>query len=110
MTATTAARAAVDPRPARGTAWRRAVQVVLFLGGLLALGLLTGGRAEAQERPDPGGFTAAVADAVPKGAVREGAVPEDRVRTAVGPGAPVPPQPFPIPGGPRPGAGKGHPL
>ncbi|MFC9185074.1 hypothetical protein ACFTZJ_31110 [Streptomyces globisporus] len=84
MTATTAARAAVDPRPARGTAWRRAVQVVLFLGGLLALGLLTGGRAEAQERPDPGGFTAAVADAVPKGAVREGAVPEDRVRTAVG--------------------------
>ncbi|PVC98734.1 hypothetical protein [Streptomyces sp. CS014] len=65
MTATAAARAAVDPRPARGTAGRRAVQVVLFLGGLLALGLLAGGRAEAQERPDPGGLTASVADAVP---------------------------------------------
>ncbi|SCE57877.1 hypothetical protein GA0115253_107693 [Streptomyces sp. Termitarium-T10T-6] len=65
MTATAAAHAAVDPRPARGTAGRRAVQVVLFLGGLLALGLLAGGRAEAQERPDPGGLTASVADAVP---------------------------------------------
>ncbi|MGQ4728655.1 hypothetical protein ACUN3E_13445 [Streptomyces sp. Ju416(a)] len=65
MTATAAARAAVDPRPARGTAGRRAVQAVLFLGGLLALGLLAGGRAEAQERPDPGGLTASVADAVP---------------------------------------------
>ncbi|PVC83112.1 hypothetical protein [Streptomyces sp. CS131] len=65
MTATAAARAAVDPRPARGTAGRRAVQVVLFLGGLLALGLLAGGRAEAQERPDPGGLTTSVADAVP---------------------------------------------
>ncbi|MFJ6610709.1 hypothetical protein ACIQPT_10555 [Streptomyces sp. NPDC091289] len=61
MTTTTAARAAVDPRPARGTAGRRAVQVVLlvlFLGGLLALGILAGGRAEAQERPDPGLLTA----------------------------------------------------
>lgn len=65
MTTTAAARAAVDPRPARGTAGRRAVQVVLFLGGLLALGLLAGGRAEAQERPDPGGLTASMADAVP---------------------------------------------
>ncbi|WP_408994145.1 hypothetical protein [Streptomyces sp. 1268] len=65
MTATAAARAAVDPRPSRGTAGRRAVQAVLFLGGLLALGLLAGGRAEAQERPDPGGLTASVADAVP---------------------------------------------
>ncbi|USC47528.1 hypothetical protein K7395_12625 [Streptomyces filamentosus] len=65
MTATAAARAAVDPRPARGTAGRRAVQVVLFLGGLLALGLLAGGRAEAQERPAPGGLTASLADAVP---------------------------------------------
>ncbi|WP_176734685.1 hypothetical protein [Streptomyces sp. EN23] len=64
MTATAAARAAVDPRPARGTAGRRAVQVVLFLGGLLALGLLAGGRAEAQERPDPGRLTASVAEAV----------------------------------------------
>ncbi|OCC07140.1 hypothetical protein [Streptomyces sp. PTY087I2] len=64
MTATAAARAAVDPRPARGTAGRRAVQMVLFLGGLLALGLLAGGRAEAQERPAPGGLTASVAEAV----------------------------------------------
>ncbi|MCQ1575982.1 hypothetical protein [Streptomyces parvus] len=63
MTATAAARAAVDPRPARGTAGRRAVQAVLFLGGLLALGILAGGRAEAQERPDPGGLSASVADA-----------------------------------------------
>ncbi|MGW6652242.1 hypothetical protein AMK23_02470 [Streptomyces sp. CB02130] len=90
MTATAAARAAVDPRPARGTAGRRAVQVVLFLGGLLALGLLAGGRAEAQERPEPGGLTASVADVVPKEAVREGAVrestgPEDLARTAVEP-------------------------
>ncbi|MFE6917946.1 hypothetical protein [Streptomyces rubiginosohelvolus] len=90
MTATAAARAAVDPRPARGTAGRRAVQVVLFLGGLLALGLLAGGRAEAQERPEPGGLTASVADVVPKdavreSAVREGAVPEDLARTAVEP-------------------------
>ncbi|MFD4001462.1 hypothetical protein [Streptomyces rubiginosohelvolus] len=95
MTATAAARAAVDPRPARGTAGRRAVQVVLFLGGLLALGLLAGGRAEAQERPEPVGLTASVADAVPQeavresavreSAVREGAVPEDLDRTAVEP-------------------------
>ncbi|MEU5038820.1 hypothetical protein AB0G48_32285, partial [Streptomyces rubiginosohelvolus] len=90
MTATAAAHAAVDPRPARGTAGRRAVQAVLFLGGLLALALLAGGRAEAQERPEPGGFTASVADAVPQeavreSAVREGAVPEDLARTAVEP-------------------------
>ncbi|MFD5348684.1 hypothetical protein ACFWJY_34330 [Streptomyces anulatus] len=66
MTATAAARAAVDPRQARVTAGRRAVQVVLFLGGLLALGLLAGGRAEAQERPEPGLLTASVADAAPE--------------------------------------------
>ncbi|MGW4626879.1 hypothetical protein [Streptomyces rubiginosohelvolus] len=95
MTATAAARAAVDPRPAGGTTGRRAVQVVLFLGGLLALGLLAGGRAEAQERLEPGGLTASVADVVPKGAVQEdavrespvrkSAVPEDHARTAVEP-------------------------
>ncbi|MFB7298512.1 hypothetical protein [Streptomyces rubiginosohelvolus] len=85
MTATAAARAAVDPRPARGTTGRRAVQVVLFLGGLLALGLLAGGRAEAQERPEPGGLTASVADVVPEDAVRESTVPEDLARTAVEP-------------------------
>lgn len=80
VTATTAARAAVDPRPARGTAGRRAVQVVLFLGGLLALGLLAGGRAEAQERPEPGLLTASVADAAP-----ESAAPGAATRTAVEP-------------------------
>ncbi|MFI2116978.1 hypothetical protein ACH489_21145 [Streptomyces rubiginosohelvolus] len=90
MTATAAARAAVDPRPARGTTGRRAVQVVLFLGGLLALGLLAGGRAEAQERPEPGGLTASVADVVPEDAVRESVVrestvPEDLARAAVEP-------------------------
>lgn len=68
VTATAAARAAVDPRPARGTAGCRAVQVVLFLGGLLALGLLVGGRAEAQERPEPGLLTDSVADAAPESA------------------------------------------
>ncbi|MFH9759419.1 hypothetical protein ACH4MJ_22940 [Streptomyces anulatus] len=82
MTATAAARAAVDPRPARGTAGRRAAQVVLFLGGLLALGLLAGGRAEAQERPEPGLLTASVADAAP-----ESAAPGAAARTAVEPSA-----------------------
>ncbi|MFF2863424.1 hypothetical protein ACFVSX_26510 [Streptomyces rubiginosohelvolus] len=90
MTATAAARAAVDPRPARGSAGRRAVQVVLFLGGLLALGLLAGGRAEAQERPEPGGLAASVADVVPEGAdrestVRKSVIPQDLARTAVEP-------------------------
>ncbi|MFI7328782.1 hypothetical protein ACIBQ3_29620 [Streptomyces rubiginosohelvolus] len=90
MTATAAAPAAVDPRPAGGTTGRRAVQVVLFLGGLLALGLLAGGRAEAQARPEPGGLTASVADVAPKGAVRESpvrksAVPEGLASTAVEP-------------------------
>ncbi|MEV5578632.1 hypothetical protein AB0L39_08740 [Streptomyces parvus] len=87
MTTTAAARAAVDPRPARGTAGRRAVQVVLFLGGLLALGLL----AEAQERPDPGGLTASMADAVPgaEQVVEPGAEPvvEPVADQVVGPGA-----------------------
>ncbi|MFD0041808.1 hypothetical protein ACFVIZ_29700 [Streptomyces anulatus] len=82
MTATAAARAAVDPRPARGTAGRRAVQVVLFLGGLLALGFLAGGRAEAQERPEPGLLTASVADAAP-----ESASPGAAARRAVEPSA-----------------------
>ncbi|MFE7336755.1 hypothetical protein [Streptomyces griseus] len=95
MTTTTAARAAVDPRPARGTAGRRAVRVgllVVFLGGLLALGILAGGRAEAQERPDPGPLTSSVADAVPDAgpdagpdAVPEGAASETAARKAVEP-------------------------
>ncbi|WP_137232398.1 hypothetical protein [Streptomyces sp. BPSDS2] len=99
MTTTTAARAAVDPRPARGTAGRRAVRVgllVVFLGGLLALGILAGGRAEAQERPDPGPLTSSVADAVPDAGpdagpdavpdvVPEGAASETAARKAVEP-------------------------
>ncbi|GHF62391.1 hypothetical protein PV376_28595 [Streptomyces sp. NRRL_ISP-5395] len=93
MTTTTAARAAVDPRPARGTAGRRAVQVgllVVFLGGLLALGILAGGRAEAQERPDPGPLTSSVADAVPDvvpDVVPEDAAPEAAAREAAEPSA-----------------------
>ncbi|MFE6771531.1 hypothetical protein ACFVFD_21420 [Streptomyces fimicarius] len=97
MTTTTAARAAVDPRPARGTAGRRAVRVgllVVFLGGLLALGILAGGRAEAQERPDPGPLTSSVADAGPDAGpdavpdvVPEGAASETAARKAVEPTA-----------------------
>ncbi|MFE6979842.1 hypothetical protein [Streptomyces griseus] len=105
MTTTTAARAAVDPRPARGTAGRRAVRVgllVVFLGGLLALGILAGGRAEAQEHPDPGPLTSSVADAGPDAVpdavpdaepdavpdvVPEGAASETAARKAVEPTA-----------------------
>ncbi|MCI4044458.1 hypothetical protein [Streptomyces sp. TRM75563] len=93
MTTTTAARAAVDPRPARGPAGRRAVRVgllVVFLGGLLALGILAGGRAEAQERPDPGPLTSSVADAVPDAVpdvVPQGAAPESAARKAAEPPA-----------------------
>lgn len=82
VTATAAARAAVGPRPARVTAGRRAVQVVLVLGGLLALGLLAGGSAEARERPDPGRLSVSVADAASEGAVTGAAA-----RTAVEPPA-----------------------
>ncbi|NEB36980.1 hypothetical protein [Streptomyces sp. SID14515] len=93
MTTTTAARAAVDPRPAQGTAGRRVAQVVvsvLFLGGLLALGILTGGRAEAQERPDPGPLTASVADALPDAVpdvVPDATAPETAARKAAEPPA-----------------------
>lgn len=43
---------ATAPRPRRGVVGRRALQVVLFLGGLLALGLLFGARAQADQQPD----------------------------------------------------------
>lgn len=52
MTTAVAAPATV-PRPRRGAVGRRALQVVLFLGGLLALGLLFGARAQADQQPDP---------------------------------------------------------
>ncbi|MFG2624182.1 hypothetical protein [Streptomyces sp. NPDC048473] len=50
---TTAVRSATGPRPRRGPAGRRALQVVLFLGGLLALGLLFGTRAQAAQQSAP---------------------------------------------------------
>ncbi|SCF64590.1 hypothetical protein [Streptomyces sp. Ncost-T10-10d] len=48
---TAAVRSATDPRRRRGPVGRRALQVVLFLGGLLALGLLFGTRAHAAQQP-----------------------------------------------------------
>ncbi|MEE1809778.1 hypothetical protein [Streptomyces sp. BE133] len=50
---TAAVRSATGPRPRRGPVGRRALQVVLFLGGLLALGLLFGTRAHAAQQPAP---------------------------------------------------------
>ncbi|WP_328905398.1 hypothetical protein OG230_21880 [Streptomyces sp. NBC_00234] len=50
---TAVARAADGLRPVRGTAGRRVLQVVLFLGALLALGLLFGGEAHATQRLTP---------------------------------------------------------
>lgn len=49
---TVVAAPATAPRPRRGAVGRRALQVVLFLGGLLALGLLFGARAQADQQPD----------------------------------------------------------
>ncbi|MFI6896167.1 hypothetical protein ACIBM4_18855 [Streptomyces sp. NPDC050256] len=49
---TAVAAPATAPRPRRGAVVRRALQVVLFLGGLLALGLLFGARAQADQQPD----------------------------------------------------------
>ncbi|WP_406294090.1 hypothetical protein [Streptomyces sp. NBC_00624] len=48
-----AVRPVADPRPVRGSAGRRALQVVLFLGGLLALGLVFGAEAHAAQAPVP---------------------------------------------------------
>ncbi|MFF3121691.1 hypothetical protein ACFVRD_04755 [Streptomyces sp. NPDC057908] len=50
---TAAVRSATDPRPWRRPVGRRALQVMLFLGGLLALGLLFGTRAHAAQQPAP---------------------------------------------------------
>lgn len=46
-------RPVADPRPVRGAVGRRALQVVLFLGGLLALGLVFGAEAHAAQAPVP---------------------------------------------------------
>ncbi|MET8416245.1 hypothetical protein ACWD7C_10980 [Streptomyces sp. NPDC005134] len=46
-----AVRSVADPRPVRGSVGRRALQVVLFLGGLLALGLIFGAEAHAAQAP-----------------------------------------------------------
>ncbi|MER7808496.1 hypothetical protein [Streptomyces sp900116325] len=48
-----AVRPVADPRPVRGSVGRRALQVVLFLGGLLALGLVFGAEAHAAQAPVP---------------------------------------------------------
>ncbi|MFB7306341.1 hypothetical protein [Streptomyces sp. NPDC056192] len=48
-----AVRSVADPRPVRGPVGRRALQVVLFLGGLLALGLILGAEAHAAQAPVP---------------------------------------------------------
>lgn len=50
---TAAVRSVADPRPARGPVGRRTLQVVLFLGGLLALGVLFGAEAHAEQVPVP---------------------------------------------------------
>ncbi|MET8328338.1 hypothetical protein [Streptomyces sp. NPDC005181] len=48
-----AVRSVADPRPVRGSVGRRALQVVLFLGGLLAFGLIFGAEAHAAQAPVP---------------------------------------------------------
>ncbi|WSA78582.1 hypothetical protein OG930_25040 [Streptomyces sp. NBC_01799] len=48
-----AVRSVADPRPVRASVGRRALQVVLFLGGLLALGLIFGAEAHAAQAPVP---------------------------------------------------------
>ncbi|MFF1921388.1 hypothetical protein ACFVW8_12545 [Streptomyces sp. NPDC058221] len=50
---TAVVRPGTEPRLRRGPAGRRVLQVVLFVGGLLALGLLFGARAQAVDQPVP---------------------------------------------------------
>ncbi|MEV0489344.1 hypothetical protein [Streptomyces atratus] len=51
---TAVVRSVADPRPVRGPVGRRrTLQVMLFLGGLLALGVLFGAEAHAEEAPVP---------------------------------------------------------
>ncbi|MFG2871734.1 hypothetical protein [Streptomyces sp. NPDC048338] len=55
MTAAALVQPVAVPRPSRGTAVRRALGVLVFLGGLLALGVILGDRAQAAESlPLPG--------------------------------------------------------
>ncbi|MFE7708941.1 hypothetical protein ACFU6I_24785 [Streptomyces sp. NPDC057486] len=63
---TAAVRPVADPRPVRGPVGRRTLQVVLFLGGLLALGVLFGAEAHAEQVPVPS--HALVEKAVARGA------------------------------------------
>ncbi|MGA5423054.1 hypothetical protein [Streptomyces lavendulocolor] len=80
---------ATAPRLARGAVARRALAVLLFLGGLLALGLLLGGPAHAAETGvttdrlggTPGTGTAVVDGSVPTGHLTTGRDTTDRVTT-----------------------------
>ena len=68
-----AVRSVADPRPVRGSVGRRALQVVLFLGGLLALGLIFGAEAHAAQAPVPSLPAAGTAVAYRAGAQDRGA-------------------------------------
>ncbi|MFD0025016.1 hypothetical protein [Streptomyces sp. NPDC058382] len=74
---TAVARSADDPRTMRGPAGRRALQLVLFVGGLLALGLLFGTRAHADQHPLPQlpGTTSGAGAGVGAGAAVDEAAP-----------------------------------
>ncbi|MFJ7490664.1 hypothetical protein ACIQZB_05305 [Streptomyces sp. NPDC097727] len=84
---TAAVRSAADPRPRRGPVGRRALQVVLFLGGLLALGLLFGTRAHAAQQPASSlpGAGATITRAADAEAETETEVATGPARTAVEP-------------------------
>ncbi|MET9477456.1 hypothetical protein [Streptomyces sp. NPDC002922] len=68
-----AVRPVADPRPVRASVGRRALQVVLFLGGLLALGLIFGAEAHAAQAPVPSLPAAGTAVAHGSGAQDRGA-------------------------------------
>ncbi|MFE7787708.1 hypothetical protein [Streptomyces sp. NPDC057460] len=67
-----AVRSVADPRPVRASVGRRALQVVLFLGGLLALGLIFGAEAHAAQAPVPSLPAAGTAVAHGSGAQHRG--------------------------------------
>ncbi|MGW5277427.1 hypothetical protein ACWEQP_33835 [Streptomyces sp. NPDC004044] len=68
-----AVRPVADPRPVRRSVGRRALQVVLFLGGLMALGLIFGAEAHAAQAPVPSLPAAGTAVAHGAGAQDRGA-------------------------------------